>query len=200
MLFNSVEFLIFFPIVTLIYYIVPRKIRYIWLLISSYYFYMCWNPKHVILLAVSTGITWVCGLLIPHMKKPGTKRAVVIGGLCTNLGILFFFKYFTFFQQTFNRVLSMLHLQVCERQFDILLPVGISFYIFQALGYIIDVYRGNIESEKNPLRYALFVSFFPQLVAGPIERSGNLLAQLKNLDTQRLGSYKKVTEGLTLMV
>ncbi len=200
MLFNSVEFLIFFPIVTLIYYIVPRKIRYIWLLISSYYFYMCWNPKHVILLAVSTGITWICGLLIPHAKKPGAKKAIVIGGLCSNLGILFFFKYFTFFQQICNRLLSMLHLQTWERRFDILLPVGISFYIFQALGYLIDVYRGKVEAEKNPLRYALFVSFFPQLVAGPIERSENLLGQLKNLDKAKLGSYKKVTEGLTLMV
>lgn len=200
MLFNSIDFLIFFPIVTLLYFAIPRKARYLWLLLASYYFYMCWNPKHAVLLAVSTGITWICGLLIPRANKGWVKRTVVAGGVCTNLAMLFFFKYFTFFRQTCNRIFSALHIQTWDRQFDILLPVGISFFIFQALGYLIDVYRGKIEAEKNPLRYALFVSFFPQLVAGPIERSENLLGQLKNLDKERLFNYQKVVDGLILMV
>lgn len=200
MLFNSIDFLIFFPIVTLLYCVMPRKARYLWLLLASYYFYMCWNPKHAILLAVSTGITWICGLLIPRANRRWVKRTVVAGGVCTNLAMLFFFKYFAFFRQICNRIFSALHIQTWDRQFDILLPVGISFFIFQALGYLIDVYRGKIEAEKNPLRYALFVSFFPQLVAGPIERSENLLGQLKNLDKERLFSYRKVVDGLILMV
>lgn len=124
----------------------------------------------------------------------------MIGGLCSNLGILFFFKYFTFFQETCNRLFSMLQLQTWDSRPDILLPVGISFYIFQTLGYLLDVYRGKLEPEKNPLRYALFVSFFPQLVAGPIERSENLLGQLRKLDRQKMGSYRKAVDGLTLMV
>lgn len=200
MLFNSIDFLIFFPIVTLLYFAIPRKARYLWLLLASYYFYMCWNPKHAVLLAMSTGITWICGLLIPRANKGWIKRTVVAGGVCTNLAMLFFFKYFTFFRQICNRIFSALHIQTWDRQFDILLPVGISFFIFQALGYLIDVYRGKIEAEKNPLRYALFVSFFPQLVAGPIERSENLLGQLKNLDKERLFNYQNVVDGLILMV
>lgn len=146
--------------VTLIYFIIPRKVRYIWLLAVSYYFYMCWNAKYALLLLISSIVTWLCGLLVHSAEKLLTKKLALAACLCVNLGILFFFKYFDFFLQNFNRVLSGLHIQLFEKRFDVLLPVGISFYTFQALGYTIDVYRGKVTPEKNILRYALFVSFF----------------------------------------
>ena len=200
MLFNSVDFLIFFPIVTLIYFIVPKKLRYLWLLAASYYFYMCWNVKYAALLFFSTASTWAAGLVVAKAKQNKYKKLTVAGCVLVNLGILFVFKYFNFFQDTVNRILEKLNLQIWERSFDLLLPVGISFYTFQALGYIIDVYREKVEPEKNLLRYALFVSFFPQLVAGPIERSDNLLKQMRDIEKQKLWNYENVTKGLSLMI
>ena len=200
MIFNSVDFLIFFPLVVCIYFIVPRKLRYIWLLAASYYFYVCWNVKYILLLFASTLTTWLAGKLVSVAKKTVWKKISVISCIGVNLGILFCFKYFDFFLDACNRILSLFHVELLEKPFDVLLPVGISFYTFQALGYIIDVYRGKIEPESNFLRYALFVSFFPQLVAGPIERSENLLKQVKDIDKLKLWDYRNVTGGLTLMV
>lgn len=200
MLFNSVDFLIFFPIVVLLYFIMPKKVRYIWLLAVSYYFYMCWNPKYILLIMFSTVSTWLAGFLVARFEKTVHKRLAVAGCVGINLGILFFFKYFDFFLDSVNKVLGLLKIQALDKPFDFLLPVGISFYTFQALGYIIDVYRGRIEPERNILRYALFVSFFPQLVAGPIERSENLLKQVKEVDTKKVWNYENVSRGLTLMV
>lgn len=200
MLFNSFEFLIFFPIVVLLYFIVPKKTRYIWLLVSSYYFYMCWNAKYALLIAISTIITWLSGLLLSKFKSKGAKRATVAASFVSNLAILFFFKYFDFVLDNLNRILSYAGVELISNPFDILLPVGISFYTFQALSYTVDVYRGDVEAERNPLRYALFVSFFPQLVAGPIERSKNLLTQLKNVDKIKVWNYDRIVSGLILMI
>lgn len=206
MLFNSIDFLIFFPIVVLIYWIVPKKIRYIWLLIASYYFYMNWNAKYALLIGTSTLITWLCGLGVDAARRRGgmyaqrMQKLIVAAGLLSNLGILFFFKYAGFALENVNRVLALLHVGTINRTVDVLLPVGISFYTFQALGYMIDVYRGDIEAERNPLRYALFVSFFPQLVAGPIERSGNLLKQLREIPEKRTAEWEKVKGGLLIML
>lgn len=180
MLFNSVNYLIFFPIVVLCYFVIPQKFRNIWLLIVSYYFYMNWNAKYALLLAGSTMVTYVSSLLISYYKdknKIMMAKVTVFVCLFLNLGLLFWFKYVNFFIENLNRVCSIIHVEKQIPVFDILLPVGISFYIFQALGYTIDVYRGKVEATKNLFRYALFVSFFPQLVAGPIERSSNLLPQ-----------------------
>ena len=200
MLFNSVDFLIFFPIVVFLYFIMPKKLRYIWLLVVSYYFYMCWNPKYILLIMFSTVSTWFAGFLVARFEKTFHKKLAVAGCVGINLCILFFFKYFDFFLDSVNKVLGVLKIQALDKPFDFLLPVGISFYTFQALGYIIDVYRGRIEHEKNILRYALFVSFFPQLVAGPIERSENLLKQVKEVDTRKVWNYENIASGLTLMV
>ena len=202
MLFNSYEFLLFFPVVVLLYFVVPKKIRYIWLLIASYYFYMGWNAKYALLLLTSTFITYVSGLLISAVTLEGKqaivlKKSIIGLSFASNLGILFFFKYFDFVIENINAVLSSFHIELLNPQFDVLLPVGISFYTFQALSYTMDVYRGEIEAEKNPLRYALFVSFFPQLVAGPIERSKNLLKQLRE---EQKFSYEGAVEGLMLMI
>lgn len=200
MLFNSLDFLIFFPIVVLIYFIIPRKIRYIWLLVASYYFYMCWNTKYALLIGISTLITYTSGLIIGKCQKGWFKKLVVALSFVSNLGILVFYKYFDFILENINVVLGKCNMQLVSNPFDIILPVGISFYTFQALSYTVDVYRKEVEPEKNPLKYALFVSFFPQLVAGPIERSKNLLNQMKNIENIKVWNYDRVANGFILMV
>ena len=168
MLFNSVDFLVFFPIVTLIYFLIPHKIRYLWLLVCSYYFYMCWNAMYALLLFASTMITWVSGLAIAAAAKKETEdptrlrsRGIVAISLILNLTLLFFFKYSNFVIENLNSLLAYTGVSLRVPKLDLLLPVGISFYIFQALSYTIDVYRGDVQVEKNPLRYMVFVSFFP---------------------------------------
>ena len=203
MLFNSINFLIFFPIVTLLYFIIPHRVRYIWLLIASYYFYMAWNPVYALLMLTSTFITYLSGILIDRANNLGggnaekLKKLWVILSLVLNLSILFFFKYFYFAVDNINILLSALHIQLIQPKFDIILPVGISFYTFQALSYTIDVYRKEVYAERNFLKYALFVSFFPQLVAGPIERSKNLLVQVSQKHTF---SFERMRDGLLLML
>ncbi|MCI8715181.1 MAG: MBOAT family protein [Oscillospiraceae bacterium] len=186
MLFNSLDFLIFFPIVTLLYFVIPRKVRYLFLLAASYYFYMCWNPRYALLMLLSTAITYFSGLLISRANRipdpqarERRRRLWVWLSFGSNLAILCVFKYLTFFLENLTRALGLAGVAFQAPAIDLLLPVGISFYTFQALGYTMDVYRGDIDAEPNFFRYALFVSFFPQLVAGPIERSGSLLRQLR---------------------
>lgn len=208
MLFNSFHFLIFFPIVTGIYFIVPKKIRSLWLLIASYYFYMSWNAAYALLIAFSTIVTWLSGYLLgkyPQKEEGATpvRKWIVAVSFIVNLGILGFFKYFAFALSNVNHVLSIAGFPVVEKPFDVILPVGISFYTFQALGYTVDVYRHDIEPERNILKYALFVSFFPQLVAGPIERSKNLLQQIRQIDHtdfRELFQYERIAGGLQIML
>lgn len=205
MLFNSLEFLIFFPIVTLIYFVIPRKAKQLWLLISSYYFYMCWNAKYVLLILFSTAVTYLSGLLLQRVgehsgqhseaKAVMLKKWIVAGSFIINLGILVFFKYFNFIIDGISAFFRLFHISLNLPNVDVLLPVGISFYTFQALSYTVDVYRGDIYAEKNFIRYALFVSFFPQLVAGPIERSKNLLSQLA---VPKRFNFEEAREGLLL--
>ena len=198
MLFNSYSFMLFFPIVLCIYFVIPKKARHVWLLVASYYFYMGWNAKYAILIAISTIVTYLGGLCIEKWKEK--RKWIVVGVVLINLSILFFFKYFDFFLGNVNRILSLFGVNSLQKGFDILLPVGISFYTFQALGYTIDVYRGTIKAENNFIKYALFVSFFPQLVAGPIERSGNLLRQINRVEQIKLWNYRRITEGAVLML
>ena len=204
MQFNSPQFLIFFPIVLVLYYVLPKKLRTVWLLAASYYFYMSWNPKYSLLIGASTVITWSCGLLIEKYRLAGLKnrmKYVVAAGIVSNLSILALFKYADFILSSLDRAAFLLNGGHIDFRFDFLLPVGISFYTFQALGYIIDVYRGEIDAERSFIRYALFVSFFPQLVAGPIERSKNLLVQIRSIEkTERLWSYGSILRGLCLMI
>lgn len=204
MLFNSFDFLIFFPIVCFGYYIIPYRFRHIFLLIASYFFYMCWNPQYALLMLLSTGITYFSGIgihwadgLTDNKKKTAMRKMFLVLSFVLNLSILFFFKYFNFVVDSLNRVLSYARIAPVDAVIDVVLPVGISFYTFQALSYTADVYRGDIYCEKNFLKYALFVSFFPQLVAGPIERSKNLL---KQINVKHSFDAKQVQEGLTLML
>lgn len=181
MLFNSIEFLLFFSIVCVIYFSIPYKIRWLFLLIASYYFYMNWKPTFAILIFVSTLTTYITSLYIEKARGNIKKMKFYLTlSLIFNFGILFIFKYYNFINTSFFTILENTGMRWQVPNLDILLPVGISFYTFQAVGYTIDVYRGEIKAEKHFGIYALFVSFFPQLVAGPIERSKNLLNQLRS--------------------
>lgn len=195
MLFNSMDFLIFFPIVVLIYFLIPSRFKKIWLLAASYYFYMCWNVKYILLLIFSTLITYSAGLLME--KTDRHRKLIVAGSFLVNLSILAVFKYYGFFMDTISEIAGHLGFGIQIREFDLLLPVGISFYIFQALGYTMDVYRKEIAPERNVINYALFVSFFPQLVAGPIERSKNLLHQIRE---EHFFDAERVSYGLQMML
>ena len=205
MLFNSIDFLIFFPIVTTLYFVFPHKIRNYWLLAASYFFYMCWNPKYILLLMTSTFITYLSGIVMERIKqsdreedkKVKLKNWTVAASFVLNISMLFYFKYINFALDVMTDVLGIFHINVNVPTFDVILPVGISFYIFQALSYTMDVYRDEIYAEKNIFRYALFVSFFPQLVAGPIERSKNLLKQLAKPNDF---DYNNARTGLLMML
>lgn len=202
--FNSLQFLIFFPVVTLLYFLIPQRVRWVWLLITSYYFYMGWNPRYAVLIATSTVITFISGLLIDRENHRAdqthavrNKKLWVALSFVLNLAILFFFKYWGFFTKNVIAIGGLFDITIQMPTFDVLLPVGISFYTFQALSYTMDVYRGEIYAERNLFKYALFVSFFPQLVAGPIERSENLLVQVNQpheFDADR------ARDGLLLML
>lgn len=192
MLFNSLEYLIFLPIVVIFYNLLGKKFKNIFLLLASLSFYSFWNVKYTFLMLFSIFITYITGIYIEknrgHIKK---MKLAVFFCFFINLGILFVFKYFNFFADLLNNF-SGKNFNIA---IDVLLPVGISFYTFQALGYTIDVYRKDIRAEENFIDYALFVSFFPQLVAGPIERSVNLLPQIKN---PKKFSYDNLVRGLIL--
>lgn len=198
MLFNSVSYVIFLPISVILYFVLPQKFKNVFLLIASYYFYMCWMPQYAILIGFSTLATWLTGYWLE--KTTGeTERKVVLGAnIAVNLAILFVFKYYNFFAGLIETITGNM---VDMYRSSLLLPVGISFYTFQALGYSIDVYRGpdngGVRHEKNFINYALFVSFFPQLVAGPIERSANLLPQFRE---KHKFSVENSTEGLRIIL
>lgn len=202
MQFTSFEFLVFFPVVVILFYVMPRKLRQPWLLLASYYFYMGWNAKYALLILTSTVVTYLCALLLDRIEADHKKkrRFVLVASLVINLAILVFFKYFYFLHDTIAACLSVVGIKMQASRLDILLPVGISFYTFQALGYTIDVYRGDVKAEKNFITYALFVSFFPQLVAGPIERSKHLLGQLEKISHEKAWDFDGVTRGLLMML
>lgn len=202
MQFTSFDFLVFFPIVVLLFYVMPKRFRQLWLLLASYYFYMGWNAKYALLILISTVITYLCGIFIARIDGECKRKRlfILIASLVINFGILVFYKYFYFLHDTIAAALSVFGVKLGDSRLDIILPVGISFYTFQAVGYTIDVYRGTVKAEKNFIRYALFVSFFPQLVAGPIERSGHLLGQIETIAHKKMWDFDKVTRGLLMML
>lgn len=196
MLFNSIEFIVFFPLVVAAYFALPGKFRWILLLIASYYFYMCWNYKYIILIVFSTLVDYFAAIYMAKAEKKSTKKILLAASLTSNLGLLFFFKYYNFFSENVDAVFAQFNIMKSMPVFDILLPVGISFYTFQTLSYTIDVYWGKKEPEKHLGIFALYVSFFPQLVAGPIERSTRLLPQFYK--TYEF-NYTRIKNGLILM-
>ena len=195
--FNSLKFLIFYPIVAVGHYLIPQKYRWIFLLIASYYFYMSWNPELVFLILFTTAVSYGAALLMEKTERRGVRKLCMLAAVVSSLGVLFFFKYFNFLSVSVTAVLRAFSLPVQDHLLDLILPVGISFYTFQTLSYVIDVYRGTIQAEHHFGYYALFVSFFPQLVAGPIERPQNLLPQLK---AEHRFTADNFTAGLRIML
>ena len=204
MTFNSWEFLLFYPIVLLLYFVLPKKAKWPMLLVASYFFYMCYQAELVFLIFGTTLVSWVMSNVIERTEKPKYKKLALAVTLITSLGVLFFYKYFDFLAGTVFDIAALFGNKGNRFALNLMLPVGISFYTFQTLSYVIDVYRGEVETEKNFFFYALFVSFFPQLVAGPIERPDNLIPQLKaehkwsksdavaGLKILMLGFFKKI--------
>src|SRR3989339_1810987 len=197
MAFNSISFLFFFPLVVSLYFIIPHKFRWIILLLSSYYFYMSWNPDLIILIIITTLISYATAIQIYKTKNKKRKKLLLIFSIIINLGILFTFKYFNFFSEALKILLQNFSIKLDPITLKLVIPIGISFYTFQTLSYTIDVYRGNFKPEKHPGIFAVYISFFPQLVAGPIERAKNLLPQFFE---KHYFDYKKATDGLKLML
>jgi len=207
MIFNSFEFAIFFLVVLIIYFLIARKVRYIWLLAVSYCFYMSADAKWGILLALSTASTWICGLLLERVSRLDNagrmltqKNLIVFAGLIVNLGILGYFQYSGFIADNINSLSDILGIGSPDITVHIILPIGISFYSFMAVSYIIDVYRGKMAAERNIAKYALFVSFFPQILAGPIGRAPKLLPQINTLAKLNLWDAHRIARGAGMML
>lgn len=199
MVFNSIEFLFFLPAVSVVYYVVPQKIKYIWLLVISYYFCMCWDPGFAVWLLASTLVTYTGGLILDVIRNKKLKEEIKYKKVCLavsvtlNLSMLFFYKYLEFFWQSAQWAMEKIGVTIVSPDLNLILPVGMSFYVFQGIGYMVDVYREEVPAEKNFLRYALFISFFPRLISGPIERSKSFL---KQLDRPVLFEVDRVKRGL----
>lgn len=181
MLFNSIEYLIFLPIVFIVYWLLKSNYKYqnILLLISSYVFYGWWDYRFLSLIIFSSFIDYFVGKKIEKANGKENKKRWLLVSLCSNLGLLAIFKYYNFFADSFASTMSTLGWEVNDLTLNIILPVGISFYTFQTLSYSIDIYREKIKSCKDIIAFFTFVSLFPQLVAGPIERASNLIPQIE---------------------
>lgn len=195
MLFNSIEFLIFLPIVFILYWFVFRQLKFqnLFLVIASYVFYGWWDTKFLILIATTTILSYSSGILIERFKNNRSwQKFFNITNIVTNLAILSYFKYCNFFGENFTEILNLIGLKADWITLDIILPVGISFYTFQALSYSIDVYNGKIKASRDIVAFFAYISFFPQLVAGPIERATNLLPQMLK---KRYFDYSSAVNG-----
>lgn len=177
MLFNSISFLIFFPIVFLLYYLIPVKFRNLFLLIASLFFYMSFVPEYVLILLGLITVDYFLGILM-NKAEGGRRRTFLIISVVSNIGVLLLFKYFNFFSENIATLAHFIGWNYSPWILGILLPLGLSFHVFQSLSYVIEVYKKRYIPERNYITYALYVMFFPQLVAGPIERPQHLLAQL----------------------
>ena len=196
MLFNSLNFSIFLPIVFLIYWLGTKrnlKFQNILLLISSYFFYSCWDWRFLFLLIFSTLLDYYTGIKMSESKNQKVKKNWFWISVSINLGFLGIFKYYNFFAESFASAFNEIGLNVTPWSLKVVLPVGISFYTFHGLSYVIDIYKNRIKAERNFIDYAVFVSFFPLLVAGPIERANHLLPQIQK---ERTFDYTKAVDGL----
>jgi D-alanyl-lipoteichoic acid acyltransferase DltB (MBOAT superfamily) len=196
MLFNTMPFAVYFAVVVPAYFLCPVRARWLLLLAASYFFYMCWEPAYAILIATSTLVDYVCALRMARTSSSRLRRALLLLSLAINLGLLGIFKYYNFFARSFDDLFGWFSIRLDVPELNVLLPVGISFYTFQTLSYTIDVYLGRIQPERHLGRFALYVSFFPQLVAGPIERAGRLLPQLR---THHPLDFPRIMDGLRQM-
>lgn len=195
MLFNSIDFAIFVPIVFILYWFVFKDIKTqnVLLIIASYVFYAWWDWRFLGLIMLSTLVDYSIGLAIAKQQKQASKKSYLVLSIFLNLSILGFFKYYNFFIENFNETFLLFGRALDLNYLNIILPVGVSFYTFQTMSYSIDIYRGKIKPTTNLISFASFVCFFPQLVAGPIERASSFLPQVEK---PRLFDYKKATDGL----
>ncbi|MGC6464513.1 MAG: MBOAT family O-acyltransferase [Akkermansiaceae bacterium] len=196
MIFNSLEFVFFFMVVFWGYFGISARFRWILLLVASYVFYASWNPLYTLLIVGSTLVDYYAAIKVEESDSKRSKKLFLTLSLLSNIGLLGFFKYYGFLATESNWLLESFGYESRLPLFDVLLPVGISFYTFQTMSYSIDVYRGALKAERHLGHFALYVSFFPQLVAGPIERSTRLLPQLKRLQGF---DYERVREGFQLI-
>ena len=173
MLFTSIQFILFFIVVTLLYFQLGHKWRIVLLLLASCYFYMVFKPIYILILLVTILIDYFAGIYIDKAEGKRRKQILVIS-LISNIGFLALFKYYNFFNENLSKLLNMGGVEKTLPMFEYLFPIGLSFHTFQAMSYTIEVYRGNQKPERNFLVYSLYVMFYPQLVAGPIERPQNL--------------------------
>lgn len=197
MLFNSIHFLIFFPLVAVLYFTLKPRGKKVLLLLASYYFYSVWDAKFTLLVLFSTTVDYVGSWIIFKSKNNRLRKLFLLISIFINLGLLFFFKYFNFFTQNIQQIFALLNFNTNFNSLNLILPVGISFYTFKSLSYIIDVYKKEIKPEKDPLLFALFVSFFPALIAGPIDRAKTLIPELRKSHTF---NYNRVKSGAILML
>lgn len=196
MLFNSIEFAFFFAVVYCLYLVSRHRRQNRILLAASCVFYGTWDWRFLLLLVFSASVDYFCALKIRATEDPGKRRAFLILSIAVSLGILGFFKYFNFFTDSFRALIHGLGIDVYVPALNVILPVGISFYTFQAMSYVIDVYRGKLEPTRRWPDYLLFVMFFPHLVAGPIQRAHNLLVQIQR---ERQVTWPKISEGSYLI-
>lgn len=197
MLFNSFEFLIFFPIVTSLFYLFQHKYRWIILLLASCIFYMFFIPQYILILFITIIIDYIAGIWIEKTLNKKKKRKYLILSIISTISVLFIFKYFDFFNQNMLILSKSMGFYYPEHIIKFVLPIGLSFHTFQSLSYVIEVYRGNQKAEKHFGIYSLYVMFYPQLVTGPIERPQNLLVQLRE---NKIFNYQNFTDGLRLML
>ncbi len=195
MLFNSIEFAVFLPVVFTAYWILPKKYQWVVLLISSYWFYMSWKIEYVMLILATTAVSFFAAIMMQN-KQGQVKKLILFAAAAISIGILFFFKYFDFFNRSICDIIGLFTVRPDPFVLKLILPVGISFYTFQTISYVIDVYRGTSKAELHFGKYAAFISFFPQLVAGPIERTNNLMPQINK---KHSFDYAKAIYGLKLM-
>lgn len=181
MLFNSFPFILFFVVVSVSYYLLPHRYRWFLLLLASCYFYMAFVPKYILILFFTILVNYYAGILLEKYTKSYERRLVLMGAVCIDIAILGFFKYFNFFVENVNALAQFLHFNYSLTFLSIILPLGLSFHTFQALSYVIEVYRGNQRAERHFGIYSLYVMYYPQLVAGPIERPQNLLHQFHSI-------------------
>jgi alginate O-acetyltransferase complex protein AlgI len=197
MLFNSLHFLVFFPVAALLFFCLPRTARVYWMIGASCYFYMAFVPAYILILFFLILLDYAAGLLIARTDDARWRKAFLVASLAGNISMLAFFKYFDFLDQNIGTLMRWLGADYHGSPLNILLPIGLSFHTFQSMSYVIEVYRGTYPAERNLAIYSLYVLFFPQMVAGPIERPGNLLRQLRE---PRPFDHEQVVSGLLVML
>ena len=193
MLFNSVKYIIFIAVAVTLYYLLPKKVRNIFLLVTSYVFYMWAIPQYGVLVLFTTGLSYFAARLIDKTEKAKTRKTFLVISILLCISFLVVFKYYNFFMEELTALMSLVGVAFVPAKFTLALPMGLSFYTFQVIGYNVDVYNKKVESEKNFIDYALFVSFFPQILAGPIGRANEMLPQYKQ---EHKLEYSNIVEGL----